>query len=99
MSAVYLIGCFEVEDWDTYNEYVQAGFSTVAEDVETLVVNDTPTLLEGEWFGPRTVVMKFPSREAAETWYHGDGYQQAAKLRHAAAKSNLILVDEYVPEL
>ncbi len=44
--------------------------------------------LEGEWHGTQTVLLEFESVEAAKEWYHSDAYQEAAKLRQAAADCN-----------
>jgi uncharacterized protein (DUF1330 family) len=49
-------------------------------------------VLEGDWHGPQTVVLEFESVEAAREWYHSDAYQAAAKLRHAAADCNGVIV-------
>ena len=44
--------------------------------------------LEGEWHGTQTVLLEFESVEAAREWYNSDAYQEAAKLRQAAADCN-----------
>ena len=48
--------------------------------------------LEGEWHGTQTVVLEFESVEAAKEWYYSDAYQEAAKLRQAAADCNGVIV-------
>jgi uncharacterized protein (DUF1330 family) len=45
------------------------------------------TVLEGEWAHPRTVIIEFPSREAAEGWrntpqYRTSGYTPDSYLLH-----------------
>lgn len=49
-------------------------------------------VLEGEWHGTQTVVLEFESVEAAREWYNSDAYQEAAKLRQAAADCNGVIV-------
>ena len=44
--------------------------------------------IEGEWHGTQTVLLEFESVEAAREWYNSDAYQEAAKLRQAAADCN-----------
>ena len=44
--------------------------------------------LEGEWHGTQTVLLEFESVEAAKEWYQSDAYQEALKLRQAAADCN-----------
>jgi uncharacterized protein (DUF1330 family) len=51
-----------------------------------------PEVLEGEWHGTQTVVLEFESVEAAREWYYSDAYQEAAKLRQAAADCNGVIV-------
>ena len=47
--------------------------------------------LEGEWHGTQTVLLEFESVEAASEWYYSDAYQEAAKLRQAAADCNGVI--------
>ena len=54
------------------------------------------TVLEGEWPHPRFVMIEFPSRKAAEDWYHSAEYQKIISLRHKSSVGNLIIVDGFV---
>jgi uncharacterized protein (DUF1330 family) len=49
-------------------------------------------VLEGEWHGNQTVVLEFPSPEAARAWYESPAYQKAKSLREAAADTNAVIV-------
>ena len=49
-------------------------------------------VLEGEWHGTQTVLLEFESAEAAREWYNSDAYQEAAKLRQAAADCNGVIL-------
>ena len=51
------------------------------------------TVVEGEWPHPRLVVIEFPSRAAAEAWYHSPDYQKLLPLRLRSAAGNLVIVD------
>ena len=51
------------------------------------------TVLEGEWQHPRTVIIEFPSREAAEGWYKSADYQKIIGLRHKSSSGNLVILD------
>jgi uncharacterized protein (DUF1330 family) len=51
------------------------------------------TVLEGEWQHPRTVILEFPSREAAEGWYRSADYQKIIGLRHNSANGSLVILD------
>lgn len=63
--------------------------------VSMLAVDRAPQLLEGQWHGDQTVVLEFESVQAAHDWYHSDAYQAAAKLRHAAADCNAVIVSGF----
>ena len=41
---------------------------------------------------PRPSLLEFESVEAAREWYYSDAYQEAAKLRQAAADCNGVIV-------
>jgi uncharacterized protein (DUF1330 family) len=49
-------------------------------------------VIEGEWHGTQTVLIEFESEEAAKEWYYSDAYQEALKLRQAAADCNGVIL-------
>ena len=51
------------------------------------------TVMEGEWPFPRFVVIEFPTRAAAEAWYHSPEYQKVLPLRLKSTTGNCMLVD------
>ena len=51
------------------------------------------TVLEGQWHHPRTVIIEFPAREAAEGWYKSADYQKIIGLRLQSSSGNLVIVD------
>jgi uncharacterized protein (DUF1330 family) len=63
--------------------------------VGVLAVDAKPQVLEGNWHGDQTVVLEFDSVEAAREWYESEAYQEAAKLRHAAADCNVVIVSGF----
>ncbi len=58
---------------------------------EVLVVDDQADLVEGDWPYGRTVIVEFASKKQARRWYDSPEYQACAKLRHAAADSNMVI--------
>jgi uncharacterized protein (DUF1330 family) len=50
-------------------------------------------VLEGEWPQPRTVIIEFPSRDAAQGWYDSADYQKIITLRHKSSSGNLVILD------
>jgi len=91
MSA-YIIALIEIHDQDEYNKY-RAGFREIFSqyDAESLVVEEEPTVLEGEWPYTWTVVLRFADENEAKRWYASDQYQTLVQHRFRAAKTNLIL--------
>jgi uncharacterized protein (DUF1330 family) len=50
------------------------------------------TVLEGDWPGD-LIVIGFPDRAAAESWYESDAYRRIAPLRTRNSEGDIILVD------
>jgi uncharacterized protein (DUF1330 family) len=87
----YIIITEDVKDPAGMAEYGKLASQAMAG--ATLLSFDTkPEVLEGEWHGTQTVVLEFESAEAAREWYNSDAYQEAAKLRQAAADCNGVIV-------
>ena len=77
--AVYIINNMTIHDRAAYDRYVRAFLPIFRKyDGELLAAVDEPPPTEGEWPYDRTVVIRFPSREAAEKWYRSAEYQEIA---------------------
>lgn len=93
MPKGYVVLTEVVRDPDGMRAYGQMAAPTLAESGATaLVVDPKPEVLEGEWPATQTVVLEFASVDAARAWYMSGAYQAAAKLRHAAADSNAVIL-------
>jgi uncharacterized protein (DUF1330 family) len=57
-----------------------------------LAAGGKTTVLEGQW-QPVTVVVEFPSRDAAARWYESAPYQKIIELRLNSTSGNLAIVD------
>lgn len=79
----------------------RAGWSSTANSEKAMAgamilsVDQKPQVIEGAWHGDQTVVLVFDSVDAAHTWYESEGYQNAAKLRQAAADCNAVIVSGF----
>ena len=94
MSA-YMVGQIQVDDPDEYQKYLD-GFMPIFQrhGGELLAVSSSELeVIEGEWAYPRTVIMKFPSVEAAHAWHDDPDYQALAEHRWRSSRANLVLVD------
>jgi len=49
-------------------------------------------VLEGEW-APATIIVEFPTSEAARAWYASADYARALQYRDEALDRDLVLVD------
>jgi uncharacterized protein (DUF1330 family) len=49
--------------------------------------------LEGQWDPCRVVILEFESVDRAKTWLESPEYREARSLRHAAATTQMIVVE------
>jgi uncharacterized protein (DUF1330 family) len=57
-----------------------------------LVRGGEQQVLEGEW-APATIIVEFPTSEAARAWYASPDYVRALRYRDEALDRDLVLVD------
>ena len=86
----YIIITEDIKDPAGMAEYGKLAAKAMA-GATLLSFDQKPEVLEGSWHGTQTVVLEFESVEAARAWYHSDAYQEAAKLRQAAADCNGVI--------
>mgnify|MGYP001343078447 FL=1 len=91
--TAYVIATINIHDRERYAEY-EAGFMTIFINYggAMLSVDEAPRVLEGKWAFTRTVLIRFESVEAAESWFFSPEYQDLARHRHAAAESHCVIV-------
>lgn len=94
MAFGYVIAQINVTDPVAYPDYVANVNATV--DLfggEFLVRGGRSASYEGTPPGDRTVVIRFPSVEAAESWYHSPEYAPVRAMRQAASTSVQTIVE------
>jgi uncharacterized protein (DUF1330 family) len=92
--AAYLIADVEVTDWERYQDYIRLVPQSIAKHGgKYLVRGGAVTALEGSWCPKRLVILEFSSAEQARDWWASGEYRAAKALRHAAAITNLIVVE------
>lgn len=90
----FVIAEIEVKDAEAYEEYKRQVAPTVEAFGGTYVVRGgSAEALEGGWEPRRIVVLRFESPERAREWYGSEMYEGPKKIRQAAARSRLILVE------
>jgi uncharacterized protein (DUF1330 family) len=94
----YVIASETIEDQAMFDNYRKLVVDTLAPFGGKFIVRGgNLTLLEGEWVHPRVVIIEFPSRAAAEGWYHSAAYQKVISLRQKSSVGNLVIVEGFAP--
>jgi uncharacterized protein (DUF1330 family) len=94
--TAYVIYQGEVTDPARYEEYkVQAAASIIAAGGRYVVRGGDVEVLEGEAPAGRTVVLEFPTRQAAIDWYRSPEYTAVRKIREGAARARLYVIDGF----
>ncbi|EUA30388.1 4Fe-4S single cluster domain protein [Mycobacterium xenopi 4042] len=94
LAKGYIILTEAIKDPEGMKAYGQAAGAAMG-GVNILAVDTSPQVLEGNWHGDQTVVLEFDSVEAARKWYESEAYQNAAKLRQAAADCNAVIISGF----
>lgn len=93
MPKGYWIAHGRVDDAAKYDLYRAANAAPLAEHGgRFLVRGGARELVEGD-AKPRTVVIEFPSYEAALACYRSPGYQAALALRQGISESDLVIAE------
>jgi uncharacterized protein (DUF1330 family) len=90
----YFVAQIRIHDHAEYDKYLDK-FDEIFTRYkgEFLAIDESPTLLEGEWNYTKSVLIKFNSREDFENWYYSRDYQEILKFRLNASKCDTILVE------
>lgn len=94
MAFGYVIAQINVTDPAAYPDYVENVQATL--DLfggEFLVRGGRSVSYEGTPPGERTVVIRFPTYQAAQDWYHSPEYAPVRALRQAASSSVQTIVE------
>ncbi len=95
MPVAYIIVDMKVSDAEQYKQYMAAAPAAVAAaGGEYLVRGGKFETLEGEWKPARIAMLKFPSYDAAKTFYDAELYRAARAKRAGATEFfNMVLVE------
>lgn len=93
MAKGYWIAHGRVDDAEKYDLYRAANAAPLAEfGGRFLVRGGVRMIAEGD-AKPRTVIIEFPSYDAARACYDSPGYQAALKLRQGISESDLVIAE------
>ncbi len=95
MTAAYIFVDMQISDMEQYKKYMAAAPAAVAAaGGEYLVRGGKFEALEGNWKPARIAMLRFPSYDAAKTFYDAELYRAAREKRQGATEFfNMILVE------
>ena len=94
MAYAYIVGHIDIHDMETYRDYMAKVPALIAaEGGEYLVRGGESEVLEGEFPGARSVIIRFPDRASALAFYNSDAYADVRAIRQAASTGALKVVD------
>jgi uncharacterized protein (DUF1330 family) len=96
-EKVFVVVQIAIDDRDKYHQYETAGHQEIFDKFGGKVVgiDEDVDVVEGSWPFTRTVLIEFPNKQQAWSWYKSDEYQALVGLRHDSATSNLVIVAGY----
>ena len=99
MPAAYIIVDMQITDMDQYKQYMAAAPAAVAAaGGEYLVRGGRFETLEGDWQPARIAMLRFPSFDAAKSFYNDEMYRAARAQRAGATEFfNMVLVEGVQP--
>jgi uncharacterized protein (DUF1330 family) len=90
----YVIYQGEILDQQRYDQYKEKAAVSLANAGGRYVVRAGDVhALEGDAPPQRTVVLEFPTRQAALDWYYGEEYTEVRKIREGAAIARMYVID------
>ena len=97
MPKAYVLGQLTIQNPDGYAQYSQYVPETVAKHGGKYLVRwgGNSIQLEGVTQGNRKVVIEFPNRDAAVTWYNSPEYQAILPIRLANSDGHISIVEGY----
>jgi uncharacterized protein (DUF1330 family) len=95
MPKAYWVAHVDVRDPEIYAKYREANAAPFARYGARFIVRGGPqTEMEGH-SRARTVVIEFPSLEAATACFHSAEYQAAKAIRDPISSADLVIVEGY----
>ena len=93
--SVYLIANYDITNADGFATYPElAGPTVMAHGGEILAADFESEFLEGSARSV-SVVLRFPSREAVDTWYNSEEYRKVKNLRTDNSEGFVALANEF----
>jgi uncharacterized protein (DUF1330 family) len=99
MSKGYVLFQYNLTDAEKFTQYVPQAVGTIVANGGTiLIATDDQDQREGTLPTKRTVVLEFPSKQAAIGWYESAEYRSIIGLRLAGStNSTCVILPGFVP--
>jgi uncharacterized protein (DUF1330 family) len=92
--SAYLVFNYAVTDQAEYATYTGKAMPSMAgTGVEVLVADYAAAPVEGEP-GTVTVVLRFPTKDAAQAWYSSEAYSEAKGIRRSSTAGGIAVLCE-----
>lgn len=83
---------FSILDAERLQEYASKATPTIARFGGELLINGPMTTVAGDSLFSHKVILTFPNREQAESWYRSPEYQALIPIREQAIDANIAIV-------
>ena len=93
-AKTYVIAQVAINDRDEYDKYESADHLAIIAKFggKPVALDEETESIEGSWPFTRTIILEFPTKDLARSWYDSDEYQAVVGFRHRAAETNIVLV-------
>jgi uncharacterized protein (DUF1330 family) len=94
MASAYILANVTVTNPAQYEDYRKfSSLAMQAHNAEVCVRGGAVSMLEGDWKHERVVLLKFPTRDAAQAFYDSPEYGRARQAREGAAIMRMVLIE------
>ncbi|MEM9131424.1 MAG: DUF1330 domain-containing protein [Actinomycetota bacterium] len=87
----YLVVNYDITDTDQYKEYQKGAAPIMAGGGKLLVLDPASVVKEGDG-GAQTVLIEYPTKEAALAAYESEEYQAVVGIRHGATSNGRAMI-------
>jgi len=97
MPPYYIIADVRIDDTEEYKKYMEKAKPIVESyGGEYLVRGGDFQVFEGDYFMPRRMVLlRFPNKQACESFYSDPAYQEAAAIRRPVSDMSMIGIEGF----
>ena len=93
--SVYMIGDVDIYNMEEYKKYMEKVRPMIESYGGEYLIRggEIDSLETNLWKPTRMVLVKFPNKKSAMSWYNSDEYEPYKKIRFETATSSIIMVE------